>query len=162
MIVASQKGLYQEIARLKRENERLRQELATDSLTRIGNRYAYDRRKKHKEGEIYIVLDVNHFKTINDTLGHEEGDRVLREIAQCIRSEADECYRYGGDEFVVIVVASSKEAQAIAERICQSVSLIETDCGPCSVSAGWGSTYAQADACMYERKHSIRANHLLD
>ena len=69
-----------------------------------------------------VFLDIDHFKAINDTLGHQIGDQVLREFAQstqaCIRKDIDLVCRYGGDEFIVIVLnATLDEAREVAERI---------------------------------------------
>jgi len=68
-----------------------------------------------------IMLDVDHFKHYNDTNGHLEGDRVLKQVAQLLRSKVrdqDICCRYGGEEFLVVLPnASLERAVAIAERI---------------------------------------------
>ena len=78
-----------------------------DALTGIGNRLALRRDYESYQGhEVTVVmLDLNDFKLINDTRGHEEGDRVLQEIGKLLSDTfgKEHCYRYGGDEFLVIV-----------------------------------------------------------
>jgi diguanylate cyclase (GGDEF)-like protein len=81
-----------------------------DSLTGIGNRYSFneftDHLSRHKSGESWaiVMIDMDHFKRINDTLGHQEGDNALRDMAaiikNCVKS-SDFAARYGGDEFVL-------------------------------------------------------------
>jgi diguanylate cyclase (GGDEF)-like protein len=83
-----------------------------DSLTGIGNRYSFneftDRLSRRNTGESWVIvmIDMDHFKEINDTLGHKEGDNALRDMAgiikKCIRG-TDFAARYGGDEFVLAV-----------------------------------------------------------
>ena len=92
---------------LHRENERLQHISLTDALTGIRNRMAlrqdFDAYLGHEV--MVMMLDLNNFKRINDTRGHDEGDRILRETGQLLRDTFGEqyCYRYGGDEFLVIV-----------------------------------------------------------
>ena len=92
---------------LHHENEMLQQISVTDALTGIRNRMAL-----RKDYESYVghevtvmMLDLNDFKQINDTRGHEEGDRILHETGRVLADAFGEehCYRYGGDEFLVIV-----------------------------------------------------------
>ena len=92
---------------LSEENELLKEISRTDGLTGIRNRIAlrddYDSYKGHEV--TVMLLDLDNFKTINDTNGHEEGDRILSETGKLI-GEAfgkDHCYRFGGDEFLVIL-----------------------------------------------------------
>jgi diguanylate cyclase (GGDEF)-like protein len=67
-----------------------------------------------------LMVDIDHFKNINDTYGHPEGDRCLaavaQEIARSLRSQQDFVARYGGEEFVVLLEADEAEARALAER----------------------------------------------
>lgn len=101
----------------------------TDDVTGLYNsRYLYDyleqemRRSQRYEMELSIIfLDLDYFKTVNDTYGHLVGSRLLREIAKviltCLR-DVDIAVRYGGDEFVVILPSTSKKkAVLVAERI---------------------------------------------
>jgi diguanylate cyclase (GGDEF)-like protein len=100
-----------------------------DGLTRIFNRQNFDRRivkelKRHQryQNELsLLMLDLDHFKQINDDYGHLAGDMVLRKVADILRSTLRECdfpARYGGEEFVVILPQTEEEnAWVLAERI---------------------------------------------
>ncbi len=91
---------------LKRENELLHSASMTDALTGIRNRQAlrrdYDSYRGHQV--TVMMLDLDRFKGINDSRGHEEGDRMLRETGRLLSETFGQahCYRYGGDEFLVI------------------------------------------------------------
>ena len=78
-----------------------------DALTQIGNRHALRRDYNSYQGHEVTVamMDMDDFKRINDTHGHEEGDRVLREVGKLLSDTfgKEYCYRYGGDEFLLIV-----------------------------------------------------------
>ncbi len=112
------------------ENAALFAQVLKDSLTGVYVRkYGETRlteelaRIRRYPGSVALVfLDIDHFKQINDTLGHQAGDVVLREFAQsalsCIRRDIDLVCRYGGDEFIVILLnVTLDEAHAIAERM---------------------------------------------
>jgi diguanylate cyclase (GGDEF)-like protein len=96
-----------------------------DALTGIGNRYAFNEfitnlsRHATKQAYAIVMIDMDHFKAINDTLGHLQGDNALRDMASiikgCLRAN-DFSARYGGDEFVVAVKAES-DINRIMERI---------------------------------------------
>ena len=119
-------------------NERnLREELSrlsiTDSLTGLYNqRHFYIRLKnevlrarRQNHGLALILLDLDNFKAYNDTYGHLAGDEVLRKVGrlinQCIRDGVDSGYRYGGDEFAVILIdADLRIAEGIGKRIQES------------------------------------------
>ena len=122
-----------------------------------------------------MMLDVDHFKALNDTFGHEAGDIVLREVAECFRRslrEEDVICRYGGEEFVVIMPDATEEtALRRAEAIRAAVSEIRTHfrgelLGSVTVSVGIamypdsgknGSNLIQlADAAMYRAKRAGR------
>lgn len=104
-----------------------------DGLTKIGNRRSFEERldaeaARHGRYDLplsLIIVDVDHFKAVNDTCGHQAGDEVLREMAalmgEGLRS-SDYPARYGGEEFVVILPHTSREQAALlAERIRQRV-----------------------------------------
>ena len=78
-----------------------------DKLTGILNQGTYLRKIKYlKEGQTVIILDIDHFKVINDNFGHQFGDKCLRSISHTIKSvfgNYGQCYRIGGDEFAVIL-----------------------------------------------------------
>jgi diguanylate cyclase (GGDEF)-like protein len=96
-----------------------------DSLTGIGNRYSFneftDRLSRRNTGESWavVMIDMDHFKEINDTLGHEEGDNALRDTAAIIKNclgPRDFAARYGGDEFVAATRAENG-AMTLMRRI---------------------------------------------
>jgi len=105
----------------------------TDALTGLHNRGYFDARLRDEFGrsERYsdpvslLIIDLDHFKAVNDRFGHPFGDRVLREVAQLVRSslrDPDVCARYGGEELAVILPKTELEqARHVAERILQAV-----------------------------------------
>lgn len=113
--------------------ERLKRQGLTDTLTAINNRRFFDQRLKEeleraaREGIrlTCLLLDVDHFKKVNDSYGHQVGDHVLREVAALIRAQlrgSDVLSRYGGEEFAALLSRSgSAEAAEVAERIRHSV-----------------------------------------
>jgi diguanylate cyclase (GGDEF)-like protein len=97
----------------------IRSNTRLDSLTGIGNRFSFneftDRLGRLENGESwgFVMLDMDHFKAINDTLGHQEGDKVLCDMAAIIKSSvgpSDFAARYGGDEFVLATKTKNRVA----------------------------------------------------
>ena len=129
----------------------LEQQLITDPLTGAYNRRhmanriaAYvQRNRRYKHPASLILFDVDHFKAINDSYGHEVGDRVLRILVETIKARIrgmDEIFRYGGEEFVILLPDTSLEqaaklGQDITDMIAE-VRMIEG--GPVSISCGIG------------------------
>ncbi len=121
--------------------ERLRRQGLTDTLTSINNRRFFDQRLKEeveaagRSGKPLscMLLDIDHFKKVNDTYGHQVGDLVLREVAALIRTQlrgSDVLSRYGGEEFSTLLAnTGSEEAVEVAERIRRSIAdhVFETD-----------------------------------
>jgi diguanylate cyclase (GGDEF)-like protein len=113
--------LRQTNRRLETAQNELRQLVITDALTGTRNRRFFDevigrelqRHRRYRTPLSIVFIDVDRFKVINDTLGHETGDRVLREVAifllRNIR-EADYVFRWGGDEFLVLISCNENEA----------------------------------------------------
>jgi len=106
-----------EVLGLKSSLHQAHQQAFVDALTGIGNRRAYDERidieferwKRNKESLVLAILDVDHFKNINDTFGHPVGDKVLRTICQLIDKkvrDSDFFGRIGGEEFAIIFAGS--------------------------------------------------------
>jgi len=114
---------------LERVHHALELTARIDPLTGAGNRRRLDedlravRAHIHRSGMTYglIVIDIDHFKAVNDRLGHLAGDDVLRQVVQALQGTlraTDAIYRYGGEEFLVILPVASDEALgAAAERL---------------------------------------------
>ncbi len=113
-------GAHAEVARLRGELERLREEALSDGLTGLANRRAFDQRMA-SAGGCLLLADIDHFKQVNDRWGHLFGDQVLRSVAQGLRACLDKglfAARIGGEEFAVLLpVPALASAQALAERI---------------------------------------------
>ena len=118
---------------LDEKNQELWQLAHHDTLTGMLNRRAFEaewhnskqllRRRRVDIG--LILFDVNHFKAINDSYGHQSGDEVLKSISSCIQSvlrSAEELYRIGGDEFAAIIIGSSPQDEVeLAQRCIDAV-----------------------------------------
>lgn len=172
--------LWNLLTRLKQTNEQITYLAHHDTLTALPNRILfYDRLnqiitrgRREKELSAVLFLDLDGFKLINDTFGHDVGDALLREAAKrivaCVR-ESDTVARMGGDEFTVILCNArtpdsiKRVASKIIETIARPFVLNGKECSV-SVSIGIslypdnGETAAQlvkiADTAMYLAKHS--------
>lgn len=118
---------------MQNELEKVRKEALTDGLTGLPNRKNFDRKlddafasfKETNEKFSLLVLDIDHFKSFNDTYGHQVGDRVLMLLARVMQDHANENLfpaRFGGEEFVAIAQNMSlKDAATIAESIREGI-----------------------------------------
>ncbi len=159
-------------AMLERKKEELRETLhraETDGLTGLLNRRAYDRHlreavtRSHRQHQplSLLLLDLDHFKDINDAHGHQYGDAYLKRMADSLRRAArdgvDHACRFGGDEFAVIAFGDLKAAAGIAHRALQmmdnriSVGIAELDEGEQAEQL-----IARADAALYRAKREGR------
>jgi two-component system, cell cycle response regulator len=152
--------------------------LATrDGLTGLANRRLFEETlqrevaRSHRQDAslALVVIDVDHFKDVNDTVGHQAGDAVLREVARVMvgnTKASDLPARYGGDEFVVLLPdCTGDDALTVAERLRAAVAG-EVTAVPVTVSAGVGATpenagtgerlVAAADAALYAAKREGR------
>ena len=132
------KGLQE---RLKEMQHKLEEQSITDGLTGLRNRRFFDERlreeflRAQRFGDYLslIMVDLDHFKQVNDRHGHQAGDAVLRESAVLIRGsvrDPDICARYGGEEFAVILPKTHMSgALAVAERIWRAVGAKEFPLG---------------------------------
>jgi two-component system cell cycle response regulator len=149
----------------------------TDGLTKIANRRSFElmlerelaRATRHAEHVSLVMVDIDHFKTLNDTHGHQAGDEVLRNVAAALACECrdfDTPARYGGEEFAVVLPGCGpEEAVVIAERLRRAVSAAPSIV-PVTASAGV-ATYPShagdadtlvraADQALYRSKHDGR------
>ena len=156
--------------------------MLTDSLTSLPNaralRYRFeeeaDRARRHKDVFAVVMMDLDGFKAVNDRLGHQAGDYVLRETSQLLTRflrPADFLCRYAGDEFVAILHAAPDEAQEIVQRLQTVLDKREViygnSCVIVGLSAGWASfgpdgesldqLMVAADRLLYADKSRRRA-----
>ncbi len=137
-----------------RQTIRLKKEAFTDPLTGLGNRRALEQRLQDLCAEevppgmiVAMVADLDHFKQVNDTLGHETGDACLVFLGELLQSSirrADTAIRLGGDEFVVLMPGQNLEtARRVAERLAslfQQMPWPHTDVPKPGLSIGLGLT----------------------
>jgi diguanylate cyclase (GGDEF)-like protein len=148
----------------------------TDALTGLANARALrhqfeedaNRARRHSETFSLLMMDLDGFKRINDTLGHQAGDDVLREVAQILSSQiraSDFLSRYAGDEFVAIVQAGPSEVHELVGRLqhaIQSFNYGFATPGPAlGISVGWacfGADGATLDELLLAADRSMYAN----
>lgn len=134
------------------------------------------RARRHQTVMALMYLDIDHFKSINDSLGHETGDQLLREFSSLLRAtlrETDLVSRLGGDEFTVILenIANSESARRVAMNIIEAIkNTIWLDGKPRKITSSIGialysgedidakTLIGTADKAMYKAKHAGRNN----
>jgi len=164
------------------ELRRLRRSVQTDALTGVANRGHLEGLLRGLVAEVaglpsraaVMMLDVDHFKRVNDTHGHEAGDRVLRMVAKTLRHSVratDVVGRWGGEEFLVLLrdLDDGADAARVGDKLRTLIasSRLDTDAGSIHVTASIGaalvlpedtpeSVVRRADAAMYHSKHEGR------
>lgn len=165
---------------LTRANQALNDLATRDALTGVSNRRRFDEKlaeifqlyKRSQRGYALLLLDVDHFKRVNDTHGHLVGDEVLRQLARIIGDNvrATDCVaRYGGEEFVVLLPETPETAAArtVAEKIrlaveaaaFAGVGTLTVSVGLSAAAAGDASPEAivqRADTALYQAKQGGR------
>ncbi len=154
--------------------ERLSHEASHDALTGLFNRGAYDLLMESADTEhmALILIDVDYFKSINDTYGHAVGDRVLKRVAEILKNSfrsVDILCRIGGDEFAVVMTrVNSAMSQIVLNKINQANDLLQhpkDDLPPVSLSVGvafsdrknpQGDIFRDADTALYRVKEGGR------
>ena len=175
-------GLQDRMSGLRQDLVAAHEEMKLDPLTDIYNRRAFDTSIERclnvyfmlKQPISMVMIDVDNFKAINDSLGHAKGDEVLKTIAECLSRafirKNDLITRFGGDEFAVILPDTSLEKSKVSiDRFLQSVRTVQIADFPddvrISCSAGCteitdGDTVetliARADEALYEAKQAGR------
>ena len=176
-------GIALDITERKQMEEKIWNLAYFDSLTNLPNRrmlldrldQSLSRAKRHQHSLAVIFLDLDYFKTINDSLGHDVGDLLLKEVSArltgCVRME-DTVSRLGGDEFVILLseITHSEDAALVAEKILKAIAVpIEIAGNTLNISASIGiavyrmnsqddmhALLKQADAAMYAAKYAGR------
>jgi diguanylate cyclase (GGDEF)-like protein len=137
-----------------------------DQLTQIGNRRAADQSlKRVRDGDAVVLIDLDHFKDVNDRLGHAAGDEALASLAAFLQRflrDGDTVARYGGEEFLVILRAVAQGAKVAVERIASEWRLLDPvatfSAGVAVQSGGVPGTVtlARADEALYAAKRAGR------
>jgi diguanylate cyclase len=174
----------QEVEKLNQEIESARAEALTDPLTRVLNRRGFEARVQPffadpasiQNGFCLLMLDIDHFKKVNDSYGHLFGDKVIRTVANTLKSKVkgqDAIARMGGEEFAILLPETDvKGAYAVAEHIRQAIESgkirrLDSDeyIGGISISIGIAAhangcslevLLDQADKAMYASKQNGR------
>lgn len=166
---------FQDVSGLEDERARLEDEASTDPLTKALNRRSFLARlsRMTASGNPFslVMFDIDHFKSINDTYGHDVGDAVLREIAQLVRDnirETDVLARWGGEEFMVLCGNSTMQrTRRVAQRLRGAVENFAFTGVPRQVTSSFGvvvhepgesgdEMVKRADTALYEAKETGR------
>ncbi|OAJ33262.1 GGDEF domain-containing protein [Piscirickettsia salmonis] len=150
-----------------------------DHLTQTGNRAAYEKildqeinyAKRHDSPLSMLLIDIDHFKRINDQHGHQQGDLVLQHFSRLLKElvrDSDMIFRYGGEEFIVLLRNTDLAgANLLAKRVCESVYHTLTFKMDINVTVSIGSCefdhydtdqqfFQRADQALYHAKHQGR------
>ncbi|WP_024851957.1 GGDEF domain-containing protein [Hydrogenovibrio kuenenii] len=151
----------------------------TDPLTGLLNRRFIDEKMSmwnqalNDESKALMIVDIDHFKDVNDTLGHAEGDRILREVAKAIASVVrpnDVIGRWGGDEFVVFLEqVHESDLEAVCNRLLSKVQTIKlspeetitVSIGAVTASNNFHKMFKEADKLLYAAKQNGRNQFLV-
>ncbi len=171
--------LSRKSAELKRANETIRELANTDALTGVYTRRMFDEvlpryvslARRHVKPLSVLMLDIDHFKKVNDTHGHGRGDEVLRELGRLLTRSCrreDVACRYGGEEFLLLLPDTDvPAARLLAERLRERLATFSWTPGPSEVTCSCGVAGLQegevgaalverADEALYEAKRAGR------
>ncbi len=180
--------MQQRVTELEAEAQKLQTQLQAeqqvsllDGLTKLPNRLAYDKRieeelqrsQRFGQAVCVVVWDVDHFKQVNDTYGHRAGDRVLSNVAECLKNHArstDFVARYGGEEFVMILTGARVDhAMVLLDKIRVAITKlgfhyrgqpvsVTASCGVAELKQGDSaeSLFERADKALYQAKKDGR------
>ncbi len=162
---------------LKQTNKKLEQYATTDALTKLYNRrriediFEYESRKRNDKYQLSILMaDIDYFKKVNDTYGHDTGDQVLKQIAEILKGsvrKGDSAGRWGGEEFMILLpCVTLEQAEKIAEEIRKRVEAADFEAaGKLTVSLGvtirnendsMKDVLLRVDEALYEAKKTGR------
>lgn len=178
LLEKQQLQLHQHQANIDKLNQALSLQSRTDVLTGLWNRRVQDevldrelkRHKRDCQPIGLMMLDIDHFKTVNDQYGHELGDKAIQLVARILAKhtrETDYCIRYGGDEFIVILPNISREfIEATSNRIKSEIESSSVEITVFTVSIGVvvvesiniasDNVLHQVDQCLYLAKSNGR------
>ena len=182
VLLTYSKNLKSELKIHLKNEEQLHQQAYTDSLTRLLNRRVFDQQlvfakeKLMRFDELFtlILMDIDHFKQINDKHGHEAGDQVLKKVSEVFTDmtrNTDYCARFGGEEFIILLPHTDlQSASKLAEKIRQhfeNLTISLANGSPLQITASFGVAEAnhnnihldvlsQADTALYKAKESGR------
>ncbi len=174
----AQRKLKVQAERLAEANSQLAELAAKDGLTGLKNRGAFEERlqeevaraRRHGHALSLILIDIDHFKSYNDTFGHPKGDEVLRNVGRLLQHlmrDTDFAARYGGEEFAIILPNTDREgAQQVAERLRHTIESATWDDRAITASVG-AATFSReidrpelllehADKALYKSKETGR------
>ncbi len=171
VVIGFERERYEISSRLEQDRIRLYEETLTDSLTGIRNRnalrIAFDRMQRLEGNAVFVMLDVDHFKDINDTFGHTVGDQYLQKLSALLDVvPGAEAFRFGGDEFCLLFWDASgeqveKSCRQIQEsfrksRLCRSHSLTTISFGAAFYEKGLAPSelVRRADKALYRAKEN--------
>ena len=180
-LVAQIAAMDKKTRQLKKMLDENREKLLFDTLTGAGSRLSYDehldqelaRWKRYGETFSYVILDIDHFKKINDKYGHSAGDKALKIVAKMMMSQirkSDSIFRIGGEEFVLLLPNTTiDKAQTLVDKLRTTIADSSIHCKQervvLTLSAGLTepknddvakSLYERADKALYRAKNSGR------
>jgi len=149
--------------------EHLRQLAYTDALTGVGSVTSFASHRDDLAGDggphVVCLVDVDHFKSVNDTYGHVAGDELLREVADLIVATVGvggRVFRHGGDEFIAVCPGDASTADMLGARLCavaRTTGRFTLSVGVTVASTVDDTTLAVADSALYEVKRGGRDAH---
>ena len=177
---ARQQALDSELGEMRGQLQRAEQDLQIDALTGVCSRRWLDEYLQSKlpadedDSLCLLMVDLDHFKTVNDTYGHDVGDEVLKALGRCLNEvvmrKTDFVARFGGEEFAVLLDASTLQGGlAVAERLRQAIEAMRIKSGESDLqvtaslgvaAAGYGESarelFQRADGALYVAKRNGR------